>query len=913
MMLGTGSAYLASSILTLNEAGLEAASLDKNDTPEGKYKSKSLVKNVSGFLKALSYNNGRASDVDPDNPRDMKEYFLENCHNQDVNSAQILPLEQLPARAKEVLRSATQATDRVLQRICKGGPWSAESIAVLQAAGGEYIDFSQNKSFCIPTTKAELELLYEALLDANTQLFEATHLLVRIAKSCYKTVTASRSVLTDQDVEYMSQHKYDFNIVVNTPEKQLLFSHSRPHPDQVHVLAFTDQGEEHVKKINDSFSSALAAITTCSALISTLSTLIQTKHLYASIAKLTQDNLDEIKSFQIPTKLQRLFRQHSMSDSTNDIQFNHLYKSTFNKANDLIDAFENNRDLLQEKVDSKIEIAESFFNSQFVRADTSPFALLYTSSQVLPLKYKTSITKIPAFIQHLLDTYNDDLLPTSVEIPGTDTVSIDNLISKIQKFKIGDTSKTVMAQSDTSAKMTSAYISDRVSAIRNKVDSLKQLKVNFDAAPQADKVIADRFKASLKYLEELFIETSRNLTFSPNCFSVADADEFHELKKTWGNGQLELFYSYLSSMQAKVHEADIQAQCELRMANSALPKNEAPTFNNMKQDFIAWKNSFKLVYYDSLPERNKLVGLTSCLHGEALKFIKGANYQEAMAILTDKYGKDVDELHRTLSELEELKTPQNSYQYMQMLVTLSTAKRWLSSLNQGHHLDRTRIRMFVAKLFTNKYAVKFQDIIGQEEKLLSRQYRTIHGCSIEEAIMKKINGDPALNISDQVYGELFWEFVHSEASSYSAVNSIKRPSGPIFKRTDYPDRNEGDGDRGQGRDRRRRGYDRRSDYRSDRRQGDGYDSRLNQNQPHQSQPKKRFCNFCNSGDHFTDKCPKHIPKRGEVAPDILDRCSKAGVCVRCIKPKSIHRDSKCNYDGYYHVINGARKKTLYRL
>ena len=499
MMLGTGSAYLASSILTLNEVGLEAANLDKNDTPEGKYKSKSLVKDVSGFLKALSYNKDKASDVDPDKPLDMKTYFLENCHNQDVNSAQILPLEQLPARSKEVLRSATQATDKILQRICKGGPWSAESINILQAAGGDYIDFSQNKSFSIPTSKAELELLYQALLDANTELFDATHLLVRIAKSCYKTVTTSRSVMTDHDVDELLQRKYDFNIIVNTPEKQLLFSHSRPHPDQTYVLNYSEVGEEQYKMINESFNSALAALTTCSALVSTLSTLIQTKHLYASMAKLTQDNLDEIKSFQVPTKLQRLFRQNSMSDSTNDIQFNHLYKTTFNKANDLIDAFENNRDLLQEKVNAKIEIAESFFNSQFVRADTSPFALLYTSSQVLPPKYKTSITKIPAFIQHLLDTYNDDLLPTSVEIPGTDTVSIDNLISKIQKFKIGDNSKTVMAQTDTSAKMSSAYISDQVSAIRNKVDSLKQLKVNFDAARRRTKLLrtASRHRSNI--------------------------------------------------------------------------------------------------------------------------------------------------------------------------------------------------------------------------------------------------------------------------------------------------------------------------------------------------------------------------------------------------------------------------------
>ena len=56
MMLGTGSAFLTSSILTLNETGHEAASSDKNDALAGKYKSKSLVKDVAGVLKAMSYN-----------------------------------------------------------------------------------------------------------------------------------------------------------------------------------------------------------------------------------------------------------------------------------------------------------------------------------------------------------------------------------------------------------------------------------------------------------------------------------------------------------------------------------------------------------------------------------------------------------------------------------------------------------------------------------------------------------------------------------------------------------------------------------------------------------------------------------------------------------------------------------------
>ena len=43
-------------MMTLNETGHEAASSDKNDTLAGKYKSKSLVKDVSGILKAMSYN-----------------------------------------------------------------------------------------------------------------------------------------------------------------------------------------------------------------------------------------------------------------------------------------------------------------------------------------------------------------------------------------------------------------------------------------------------------------------------------------------------------------------------------------------------------------------------------------------------------------------------------------------------------------------------------------------------------------------------------------------------------------------------------------------------------------------------------------------------------------------------------------
>ena len=227
-----------------------------------------------------------------------------------------------------------------------------------------------------------------------------------------------------------------------------------------------------------------------------------------------------------------------------------------------------------------------------------------------------------------------------------------------------------------------------MATIRNKVASLKHLQTKFNAAPQADKTIVNRFQASLKMTEDLFTETTRALTFSPGCFSNADADEFYDMKKSWCNGELEGFYDSLSSMQAKVYAIDIQNQCQMKMQNSSLPKNEAPIFNNKKEDFIAWKISFKLVYMDSLPESNKLAGLTRCLHGEALKLIKGADYKLAMSILSDKYGKEVDELHRTLSQLEELKTPRNAYEYMQMLVTLSTAKRWLSSLNQGHHLDR---------------------------------------------------------------------------------------------------------------------------------------------------------------------------------------------------------------------------------
>ena len=50
MMLGTDSAFLTSSMLTLNETGHEAASSKKNDALDGKYNSKSLVKDVAGIV-----------------------------------------------------------------------------------------------------------------------------------------------------------------------------------------------------------------------------------------------------------------------------------------------------------------------------------------------------------------------------------------------------------------------------------------------------------------------------------------------------------------------------------------------------------------------------------------------------------------------------------------------------------------------------------------------------------------------------------------------------------------------------------------------------------------------------------------------------------------------------------------------
>ena len=201
MMLGTESAFLTSSMMTLNETGHEAASSDKNDTLAGKYKAKSLVNDVSGILKAMSYNKDKVSDVDPDNPRDIKIYFLENCSQQDVNSAQIMPIEEIPAQSKLVVKNVTQAADKVMQRISKGDPWAADSMDILKSAAAQYLDFPQNKSFSLPSTKTEFEQLYQALLDANAQLHEATFLLIRIAKSCYKTVTVDRPAITDQDIQ----------------------------------------------------------------------------------------------------------------------------------------------------------------------------------------------------------------------------------------------------------------------------------------------------------------------------------------------------------------------------------------------------------------------------------------------------------------------------------------------------------------------------------------------------------------------------------------------------------------------------------------------------------------------------------------------------------------------------------------
>merc|ERR1739844_240702 len=101
-----------------------------------------------------------------------------------------------------------------------------------------------------------------------------------------------------------------------------------------------------------------------------------------------------------------------------------------------------------------------------------------------------------------------------------------------------------------------------------------------------------------------------------------------------------------------------------------------------------------------------------------------------------------------------------------------------------------------------------------------------------------MRGDRDLNISDETYCELFWQFVHDEEAAYSTVSAMKRPKGPVIKHSDYPDR-------------------------------------LNQMQT------ARQCDLCYQ-NHRTSMCPEHIKTGREISSNILEELSQANVCARCL-------------------------------
>ena len=146
--------------------------------------------------------------------------------------------------------------------------------------------------------------------------------------------------------------------------------------------------------------------------------------------------------------------------------------------------------------------------------------------------------------------------------------------------------------------------------------------------------------------------------------------------------------------------------------------------------------------------------------------------------------------------------------------------------------------------------------IQEKETLLIQEYSVHKG--IEEEEVKTLalrEGIPDLEIPDDEYCTIFWNFLETRAEISRKMKAQTNITGPL-------------------------GGDPRQavTFRS---------NRIEQTREYESGERKPWfmqCAFenCQSTDHFTTRCDKNL-NIGSVPQDIIQLCQTSGICVRCLR------------------------------